>query len=180
MSVRTLKIKMIVLRRGCKCLRLLLDAAMYITEVEVCTQQDSNSHSRKDDEIRCFTLNYGHITTWVLPQVSQEEKSCVSLGLLPKIYDVCQPNRKPLSNLFGDTMAYHTYLALEESVRFELTEHFCSSVFKTDAINQTLPTFHVSRLRKQRTSVLFLTASQLIPTTTLARCDGFNGRDTRS
>lgn len=33
---------------------------------------------------------------------------------------------------------------LEESVRFELTEHYCSSVFKTDAINQTLPTFHVA------------------------------------
>ena len=36
------------------------------------------------------------------------------------------------------------YLALEESVGFEPTEHFCSSVFKTDAINQTLPTFHVA------------------------------------
>lgn len=33
---------------------------------------------------------------------------------------------------------------LEESVRFELTEHYCSSVFKTDALNQTLPTFHVA------------------------------------
>lgn len=30
-------------------------------------------------------------------------------------------------------------------MRFELTEHYCSSVFKTDAINQTLPTFHVAR-----------------------------------
>lgn len=29
-------------------------------------------------------------------------------------------------------------------MRFELTEHFCSTVFKTVAINQTLPTFHVA------------------------------------
>ena len=27
-------------------------------------------------------------------------------------------------------------------MRFELTEHFCSSVFKTGAINRTLPHFH--------------------------------------
>ena len=32
-------------------------------------------------------------------------------------------------------------LNLAEAVRFELTEHFCSSVFKTGAINQTLPHF---------------------------------------
>ena len=69
--------------------------------------------------------------------------------VLPNQHDVCQPNRKPLSNLFGDTMAYHMYLALEESVRFELTEHYCSSVFKTDAINQTLPAFHGCRERSQ-------------------------------
>ena len=37
------------------------------------------------------------------------------------------------------------YLALEESVGFEPTEHFCSTVFKTVAITQTLPTFHVYR-----------------------------------
>lgn len=29
--------------------------------------------------------------------------------VLPNQHEVCQPNRKPLSNLFGDTMAYHTY-----------------------------------------------------------------------
>ena len=28
---------------------------------------------------------------------------------------------------------------------FEPTEHFCSTVFKTVALNQTLPTFHVYR-----------------------------------
>lgn len=27
----------------------------------------------------------------------------------PSQHEVCQPNRKPLSNLFGDTMAYHMY-----------------------------------------------------------------------
>lgn len=74
-------------------------------------------------------------------------------------------------------MAYHMYLALEESVGFEPTEHFCSTVFKTVALNQTLPTFHVSRLRKQCTSVLSLTASQLIPTTPLAKWNGFHGGD---
>ena len=31
---------------------------------------------------------------------------------------------------------------MAEAVRFELTEHFYSSVFKTGAINQTLPHFH--------------------------------------
>jgi hypothetical protein len=31
---------------------------------------------------------------------------------------------------------------MAEAVRFELTEHFCSSVFKTGAINQALPHFH--------------------------------------
>ncbi len=30
---------------------------------------------------------------------------------------------------------------MAEAVRFELTEHFCSSVFKTGAINRTLPRF---------------------------------------
>lgn len=34
-------------------------------------------------------------------------------------------------------------------MRFELTEHYCSSVFKTDAINQTLPAFHGCRERSQ-------------------------------
>lgn len=29
--------------------------------------------------------------------------------VLPNQHEVCQPNRKPLSSLFGDTMAYHTY-----------------------------------------------------------------------
>lgn len=38
------------------------------------------------------------------------------------------------------------YLALEESVGFEPTEHFCSTVFKTVALNQTLPTFHMARV----------------------------------
>ena len=28
-------------------------------------------------------------------------------------------------------------------MRFELTEHFCSSVFKTGAINRALPHFHL-------------------------------------
>lgn len=27
--------------------------------------------------------------------------------VLPNQHEVCQPNRKPLSSLFGDTMAYH-------------------------------------------------------------------------
>lgn len=56
---------------------------------------------------------------------------------------------------------------------FEPTEHFCSTVFKTVALNQTLPTFHVSGLRKQGTSVLSLTANQLIPTTVVATHSGF-------
>ena len=33
---------------------------------------------------------------------------------------------------------------MAEAVRFELTEHFCSSVFKTGAINRTLPHFHLA------------------------------------
>lgn len=47
---------------------------------------------------------------------------------------------------------------LEESVRFELTEHYCSSVFKTDAINQTLPTFHVALGARLELATLWLTA----------------------
>lgn len=27
----------------------------------------------------------------------------------PSQHEVCQPNEKPLSNPFGDTMAYHMY-----------------------------------------------------------------------
>lgn len=80
------------------------------------------------------------------------------LGLLPNQHEVCQPNEKPLSNPFGDTMAYHMYLALEESVRFELTEHYCSSVFKTDALNQTLPTFHMALGARLELATLWLTA----------------------
>lgn len=47
---------------------------------------------------------------------------------------------------------------LEESVRFELTEHYCSSVFKTDALNQTLPTFHVALRARLELATLWLTA----------------------
>ena len=32
---------------------------------------------------------------------------------------------------------------MEETVRFELTEHKCPPVFKTGAINRTLPRFHM-------------------------------------
>ena len=74
-------------------------------------------------------------------------------------YVLCHPNEKPLSNPFGDTMAYHMYLALEDSVGFEPTERFRSSVFKTDAISQTLPTIHVGGLEKQHASVLPLSAN---------------------
>lgn len=34
----------------------------------------------------------------------------VFLVIYPSQHDVCQPNEKPLSNSFGDTMAYHMYL----------------------------------------------------------------------
>ena len=34
------------------------------------------------------------------------------------------------------------YFYMAEAVRFELTEHFCSLVFKTSAINRTRPHFH--------------------------------------
>lgn len=34
--------------------------------------------------------------------------------VLPSQHDVCQPNEKPLSNSFGDTMAYHMYLGSGE------------------------------------------------------------------
>ena len=33
---------------------------------------------------------------------------------------------------------------MAEAVRFELTEHFCSLVFKTSAINRTRPHFHLA------------------------------------
>ena len=36
------------------------------------------------------------------------------------------------------------YFYIAEAVRFELTEHFCSSVFKTGAINRTRPHFHLA------------------------------------
>ena len=38
--------------------------------------------------------------------------------------------------------SYTKSFYMAEAVRFELTEHFCSSVFKTGAINRTLPRFH--------------------------------------
>lgn len=34
-------------------------------------------------------------------------------------YVECHPNEKPLSNPFGDTMAYHMYLALEKNTGVE-------------------------------------------------------------
>lgn len=46
---------------------------------------------------------------WDKISTQQEEKLCVFLWYHQSQHDVCQPNRKPLSNLFGDTMAYHMY-----------------------------------------------------------------------
>lgn len=46
---------------------------------------------------------------WDKISTQQEEKLCVFLWYHQSQHDVCQPNRKPLSNLFGDTMAYHLY-----------------------------------------------------------------------
>ena len=40
----------------------------------------------------------------------------------------------------------HIFLLLAETVRFELTDHFWSTVFKTVAINRTLPHFHCQLL----------------------------------
>lgn len=52
---------------------------------------------------------------------------------------------------------------LEESMRFELMEHFCSSVFKTDAINQTLPTFHTWSFLLESNQRLIVFTTKLIP-----------------
>ena len=41
-------------------------------------------------------------------------------------------------------LSYRRIYYLAEAVRFELTEHFCPSVFKTDALSRALPRFHVS------------------------------------
>lgn len=49
-------------------------------------------------------------------------------------------------------------MAMEESVGFEPTEHFCSTVFKTVALNQTLPTFHVALGARLELATLWLTA----------------------
>ena len=38
--------------------------------------------------------------------------------------------------------SYTKSFKMAEAVRFELTEHFYSTVFKTVAINRTLPHFH--------------------------------------
>nr|DAS07066.1 MAG TPA: hypothetical protein [Caudoviricetes sp.] len=47
-------------------------------------------------------------------------------------------------------------------MRFELTEHYCSSVFKTDAINQTLPTFHGCREWSQTISDMLMQHTVLL------------------
>lgn len=64
------------------------------------------------------------------------------------------------------------YLALEESVGFEPTEHFCSTVFKTVALNQTLPTFRVTG---EKTGYLrsLSNGNQFVPTTVVATHRGF-------
>ena len=51
--------------------------------------------------------------------------------------------------------SYTKSFKMAEAVRFELTEHFCSSVFKTGAINRTLPHFHIEthQAHKPRQSV---------------------------
>ena len=107
------------------------------------------------------------------PTVSVRSGRCFTCKIIYSycvVYTVRHPwNDKPLTTVYKCRMVTRGGI--------EPTEHFCSTVFKTVALNQTLPTFHVSRLRKQRTSVLSLTASQPIPTTTLATCDGFNGGD---
>lgn len=66
-----------------------------------CTQMDLNHHQF------VLPLNYVciHVLGFLIPR-QQEEKLCVYLGNLPSQHEVCQPNRKPLSNLFGDTWAY--------------------------------------------------------------------------
>lgn len=55
---------------------------------------------------------------------------------------------------------------------FEPTEHFCSTVFKTVALNQTLPTFHVTG---EKTGYLrsLITATSLYRPTMVATHSGF-------
>ena len=80
-------------------------------------------------------------------------------------WTVTQVNTKYASRIENPWVVYSVIqwrticiVAMEESVRFELTEHYCSSVFKTDAINQTLPTFHVALGARLELATLWLTA----------------------
>ena len=102
------------------------------------TQMDLNHHQF------VLPLNYVCIQ-WVeiLPQPFRRKNYAYTLGItyggrcMPAEW---QSLKKAIRWYDGLPLCI---LALEESVRFELTEHYCSSVFKTDALNQTLPTFHV-------------------------------------
>ena len=68
------------------------------------TQMDLNHHQFVLPIKLCV-----HPMGWDKISTQQEEKLCVFLWYHQSQHDVCQPNRKPLSNLFGDTMAYHMY-----------------------------------------------------------------------
>ena len=68
------------------------------------TQMDLNHHQFVFPIKLCV-----HPMGWDKISTQQEEKLCVFLWYHQSQHDVCQPNRKPLSNLFGDTMAYHMY-----------------------------------------------------------------------
>ena len=63
-----------------------------------------------------------------------------------KLYYWCSYQESNLE--YSLTMAVLCHLTiranLAEAVRFELTEHFCSTVFKTAALSRAQPHFHVS------------------------------------
>ena len=118
-----------------------------------CTQMDLNHHQF------VLPLNYVCIQ-WVeiLPQPNRRKNYACFFGI-PKSTR-CMPAewqslKKTIRWYDGVPLRI---VAMEESVRFELTEHYCSSVFKTDALNQTLPTFHVALGARLELATLWLTA----------------------
>ena len=81
------------------------------------------------------------------PRMTGSKPVVIPLHYEPiKLYYWCSYQESNLE--YSLTMAVLCHLTmganLAEAVRFELTEHFCSTVFKTAALSRAQPHFHVS------------------------------------
>ena len=109
------------------------------------TQQDLNLHHEKMMKSLLFIKLWVHERLGFYPKSVRRKNHAYLLDYYPRHTMYAIRMRNPWVTHSVIQCRNICIVAMEESVGFEPTEHFCSTVFKTVALNQTLPTFHVYR-----------------------------------